>query len=375
MNFDTIDKVSLYRLLIVLTAGFLGLIGCFIVLRPFIPAMMLALIFSLSTWPAFIWVQAHLGNRITLAASLMTVLLAACFIAPLIFLGTSVADNFSHIFSGLVTALTTYAKDPPEWISRLPLFGPMLGETWLSYSEDRQKVLDTLTQYAGPASQFVLVIAGAIGRGLIDLTLGIIMVYFFFRYGTQAAERISTLIQSFAGERGQHLLQLSKQTMIGVVYGILGTAIAQGVVAAIGFWIAGVPAAGFLGLVTFFLSIIPFGPPIVWIPATFWLIAQGDYYSAIFMAIYGALFISMLDNVIRPYFISVGSKLPILLVLMGVIGGILAFGFIGLFIGPVLLAIAMTMLLDWSKNPGKIIPSSTSPHPDEPEPPPLVMSA
>ena len=220
----------------------------------------------------------------------------------------------------------------------------------------------------------MLVIAGAIGKGLIDLTLGIILVYFFFRHGTQAAERISTLIQSFAGERGQHLLQLAKKTMIGVVYGILGTAIAQGAFAAIGFWIAGVPAAGFLGLITFFLSIIPFGPPLVWIPATFWLISEGQYYSAIFMAVYGAIIISMLDNLVRPYFISVGSNLPIMLVLMGVLGGILAFGFIGLFIGPVLLAIAMTMLLDWSKQPSKIIPTPDAPHPDEPEPPPLVLT-
>lgn len=376
MNFDSIDKVSLYRLLIVLTAGFLGLIGCFYILRPFIPAMMLALIFSLTTWPAFIWLQNHLKGRITLAASLMTIGLATCFIVPLVFLGSSVAENFTHIFSGLVTTLSEHAQEPPKWIVDLPLFGHQLGETWQTYSADRQKLLDTLTQYAGPASQFVLVLAGVIGKGLIDLTLGIILVYFFFRYGNQAAERIRTLIQAFAGERGQHLLQLSKQTMIGVIYGILGTAIAQGAFAAIGFWIAGIPGAGFLGLITFFLSIIPFGPPLVWVPATLWLMSEGEYYSAIFMAIYGACLISLLDNVIRPYFISVGSKLPILLVLMGVVGGILAFGFIGVFIGPVLLAIAMTLFLDWSKQPSKVIPNPNAPHPDDKPvaPPPLILT-
>ena len=334
MNFDNIDKISLYRLLIVLTAGFLILIGCIIILQPFIPALMLSLIFSLSTWPAFMWLQEKLGNKIALAASLMTLLLAAGFVVPLIFLGGSIADNFGNIFSGLVTTLSAHAKEPPGWLTGIPVIGSQLGETWQSYAEDRQKLLDTLTKYAAPATQFAIGVGAVVAKGLLDLTLGIIIVFFFFRYGTQAAERISILISSFAGERGQHLLQLSKKTMIGVIYGILGTAIAQGAFAAIGFWVAGVPAAGFLGLLTFFVSIIPFGPPLIWVPATLWLIFEHDYYSAIFMAVYGSCIISLLDNVIRPYFISVGSNLPILLVLLGVIGGIIAFGFIGLFIGP-----------------------------------------
>lgn len=353
MNFDAIDKVSLYRLLIVLTAGFLLLIGCFIILQPFIPALMLALIFSLSTWPAFSLLVTKLNGRLTFSALLMTLLLAAGFIVPIFFLGSSLADNFRHLWGGAVLQLNEHAKSAPGWLLTIPVFGEQLGTTWQVYAEDRQKILDILTEYAGPATQFAIALGAAVGKGILDLTLGVIIAYFFFRYGTQAAERISNLITAFAGERGQHLLQVSKQTMIGVIYGILGTAIAQGVMAALGFWIAGIPNAGFLGLITFFVSIIPFGPPLIWIPATIWLISEGDYYMAIFMALYGALLISMLDNVIRPYFISVGSKLPILLVLMGVIGGIIAFGFIGLFIGPVLLAIALTLVMEWSNTPKK----------------------
>ena len=353
LNFDLIDKVSLYRLLIVLTAGFLLLIGCFIILKPFIPALMLSLIFSLTAWPAFSWLLRHLNGRITLAAALMTLFLAACFIVPILFLGSSITDNFGSMWDGAVAMLNTHAKEPPEWLLQIPAFGTQLGETWQTYADDREKLLETLTEYAGPATQLAIGVAAVVGKGLIDLTLGVIIAYFFFRYGTQAATRINNLITSFAGARGQHLLDLSKKTMIGVIYGILGTAIAQGAMAGIGFWIAGVPNAGFLGLVTFLVSIIPMGPPLIWGPATLWLISQGDYYSAIFMAIYGACVISMLDNVIRPYFISVGSNLPILLVLMGVIGGIIAFGFIGLFIGPVLLAIALTLVLEWSNTPKK----------------------
>lgn len=353
MNFDNIDKISLYRLLIALTAGFLLLIGCAIIIKPFIPALMLALIFALSTWPAFKWIEGKLNGHITLASLLMTLLLAASFVVPIIFLGSSVAENFGEMFKGLLTNLGE-SKAAPAWLTQLPVFGQQLGETWVSYAEDREKVLATLTLYAGPISQFALKVGSAVAQGMIDLTLGVIISYFFFRYGLQVAERMNNLIHSFAGERGKYLLEVSKKTMIGVIYGILGTAIAQGALGGIGFWIAGLPNPAFLGLLTFFVSIIPFGPPLVWVPATIYLISEQEYYSAIFMAIYGGCVISLLDNIIRPYFISVGSNLPILLVLMGVIGGIIAFGFIGLFIGPVLLAIAMTLAMEWSNAPKKL---------------------
>lgn len=357
MNFDHIDKVSLYRLLIVLTAGFLILIGCFIILRPFIPALMLSLIFALTAWPSFKWVENRLNQKTALAAGIMTLFLASCFIVPLVFLGTSFTENFGNLLRGLVSSLNEHSKDPPSWLLQIPIFGEQLGETWKTYADDRQKLLETLTQYAGPATQAAFTVAAALGKGLIDITLGVLISYFFFRHGSQGAERISNLIQSFSGERGKHLLQVSKKTMIGVVYGILGTAIAQGAIAGIGFWIAGIPAAAFLGLMTFFFSIVPFGPPMIWIPATIWLISEQEYYSAIFMAIYGAGVISILDNIIRPYFISVGSNLPLLLVILGVVGGIISFGFIGLFIGPVLLAIALTLVLEWSHSPQKLTTS------------------
>lgn len=353
MNFDTIDKISLYRLLIALTAGFLLLIGCFIIIKPFIPALMLALIFALSTWPAFKWLEAKLGGHATLASVLMTLILAAAFLIPIIVLGSSLAENFTEMFKGTLANLNGTAKEPPQWLLQIPVVGEQLGEVWNSYADDRQKIIVALTAYAGPISQFALKVGAAIAQGIVDLSLGVIISYFFFRYGIQTTERINNLIRTFAGNRGQYLLEVSKKTMIGVIYGFLGTAIAQGAIGGIGFWIAGLPNPAFLGLLTFFVSIIPFGPPLIWVPATIYLISEQDYYSAIFMAIYGSCVISLLDNIIRPYFISVGSNLPILLVLMGVIGGVIAFGFIGIFIGPVLLAIAMTLAMEWSNAPKK----------------------
>jgi predicted PurR-regulated permease PerM len=151
-----------------------------------------------------------------------------------------------------------------------------------------------------------------------------------------------------AGGRAERLLEVAGATTKGVVYGIMGTAIVQGAVAMIGFAIAGVPGALLLGFVTFIFSLIPGGPPFVWIPATVWLFYTGAPGWGTFLAIWGFLAISGIDNVLRPYLISRGSRLSFLLVLLGVVGGVLGFGFIGIFLGPILLAVGFTLLKEWS---------------------------
>ena len=151
-----------------------------------------------------------------------------------------------------------------------------------------------------------------------------------------------------AGERGTRLLNVAENTINGVVYGMLGTALAQGALAALGLWIAGVPGALFLGLLTSLLSFVPMGPPMVWFPAAAWLISTGEIEWGIFMGLWGFFLVSTVDNVIRPYFISLGSALPLLLVFLGVLGGIVAFGLLGVFIGPTLLAVGYTMMREWS---------------------------
>jgi predicted PurR-regulated permease PerM len=133
-----------------------------------------------------------------------------------------------------------------------------------------------------------------------------------------------------------------------VIYGIVGTGLAQGVAAAIGFLIAGVPGAPLLGFITFFLSIVPVGPPLLWIGATVWLFNQGQPGWAVFMAVWGFFVVSGIDNIVKPLLISRGTKLPFVLVLLGVLGGILAFGFIGIFLGPTLLAVGFNLARRWA---------------------------
>lgn len=349
MQIEKVDKFTIYRTVVLIVSVVLIMWGCLIVLRPFIPAFLLAIILSLSTWPAFTWLQARLRNRNGLAALLMTLLLAMCFLVPMIFLGTSLAENFSKILRSVMERLQNGEGLSPEMVSGLPLIGPYLADLWQEYTMDKEQLKQTLSANAGPATQLLIAAGTSIGRGIIDLSLGVLIAFFFFRHGVQVSQHLNALISRFIGHRGQHLLIISKKTMIGVVYGVLGTALAQGAIAGIGFWIAGVPGAPLLGLFTMLLSFIPMGPPLIWVPAAVWLFMEGQTEWGVFMALWGLFFVSMIDNVIRPYFISLGSDLPLLLVLLGVFGGIIAFGFIGLFIGPTLLAVAYSLITEWSR--------------------------
>ena len=184
---------------------------------------------------------------------------------------------------------------------------------------------------------------------MTQVLLSAFLAFFLLRDAPVLAERLGVVIDRLAGGgRGVHLMKVAGDTVRGVVYGILGTALVQALVAGIGFAVAGVPGAVLLGVLTFFFAIIPFGPPLIWLPAAFWLVTQGSPGWALFMLIWGALGISSVDNFLRPYLISQGSKMPFALVFCGVIGGALAFGVVGVFLGPTLLAVGFRLIEEWS---------------------------
>lgn len=353
LRFENIDKGTVYRTLVVVASVVLILWGCLVILRPFIPAFLLAIIFALSTWPAYTWLKDRLGGRKDLSAVLMTLLLALCFLVPMIFLGSSLAENFGRLYAGVIEPLLNGPSAAPEWMKDLPLAGPHMDGLWTTYVASALNEGASMRDYIAPK---LIATGAAIGHGVLDLALGVLITFFFFRHGVTAAARTSLLIEKFVGHRGQHLLDVSKRTAIGVVYGVLGTALAQGALAGVGFWIAGVPGAPFLGLVTLLLSFVPMGPPLVWVPAAFWLFSNGLVGPGIFMSLWGLFVVSGIDNIIRPYFISLGSNLPLLLVILGVFGGLIAFGFIGLFIGPTLLAVAFALIMEWSHSDKKALP-------------------
>lgn len=322
-------------------------IGVATVLAPFFSALLWGLILCLATWPAFLWVKRRLGGRATLAAAIMTLVPAIGLVVPLVVLATSVVSNVETVRRLAESTLANGWAAMPDWLSRVPVIGNELVFWHIENFGSREAVRETFQAIAGPAGEAVLAVTTAIAAGLFELSLGIIIAFFFFRHGDRISPRIIEFFNRFVGERGTRLLNTAEQTIIGVIYGVLGAAVAQGTVAGIGFAIAGIPGAVLLGMATFVLSFFPMGPPLVWVPVAIWLFSEGEIGWGLFMTLWG-LMVSSVDNFIRPYFISVGTRLPLLLVLLGAFGGIIAFGFIGLFIGPVVLAVAWTLAIEWS---------------------------
>jgi predicted PurR-regulated permease PerM len=341
------DEQRSDRILALVALALLGG-GCLWVLWPFMSALLWAAILASVTWPVFLWLDRRVGGHRLIAASLMTSLVTLILVVPFVIVATGLADNVTE-FGKMVTGfLKDGLPDAPDWLGRLPLVGESLHEYWQQFVHNGERLVDELVKLAEPARNAALATGRGVGRGVFDIVLSVFLAFFFFVYGEALAFRLRTAMVRLAGDRAERLLGIARGTVTGVIYGILGTALAQGILASIGFGIAGVPAAMLLGVATAFLSPIPIGPPLIWAGAAFWLFQQGQTGWAIFVVLWGMLVVSTVDNVIKPLIISRGSSLPFAIVLLGVLGGVVAFGVIGLFIGPTLLAVGYRLMMEWT---------------------------
>ncbi len=324
-------------------------IGCILVLWPFWSSVIWAVILCSSTWPLFMWLDAQFkGRRRNLSAALATLLMALIFVLPFAIVGPSMAHDVTAVAREIINLLQKGPPAPPSWLLDIPWIGPMIHAYWAEQLASGVDLMPTIRPYVTMLQSQALALARAVGEGLVLLLLSLIISFFLYRDGKTLAVRLSTAVERFAGERAQHLIQLAGDTMRGVVYGIMGTALAQAALATIGFYIAGVNAALFLGLVTFVMALIPFGTPFVWVPVGLWLLTQDHIWQGVFLLAWGTLLISWVDNILKPYFISREGRLPFVLVFLGVLGGVVTFGFIGVFLGPVLLAIGFSLAKEWS---------------------------
>ncbi len=323
-------------------------VGCFVVLRPFLVAVMWAAILCFATWPLACWMLRACRGRRSLAASLMTLLITVAVVAPVTLLGISLAGDAKVMIFKLRSLLESGSPTLPAWIAQLPFLGDFLSEYWARFAYDGEALLRTLRELAVQSRGWFIQRSFDFGHGVVQLLLSVFISFFFYRDGVAVVEKLNGAVNRIAGHRTQRLLGIVGGTIRGVVYGILGTAVAQGILAGFGLWLAGVPLPLMLGLLTFALGLLPMGPPLVWIPACIWLFMIGATGWGVFMLLYGFFVISGVDNVLRPYLISRGSNLPFILVFLGVLGGLMGFGFIGIFIGPVLLAVGYSLLAEWS---------------------------
>lgn len=324
-------------------------IGCLVVLKPFLAGILFACAITISSWPLFLRLLARLKGRRTLAAAVMTVSLILVILVPLTLVTWNIADSASNFYHGVRDALDAGTIEPPAWLRQLPLVGESADAYLRQLLGSKEELVALAKRYIEPARTFLLNTGLVLGSGVAQVSLAAFVAFFLYRDGHTVLAALHVGMDKIMGEHAQEVADTVSRTVTGVMYGMLGTALAQAAVAALGFLLAGVPAVALLSVATFLFSLVPVGPPLIWGGAAIWLFSKGATGWGIFMLVYGTLVISGVDNVVKPMLISRGSSLPFLLVLLGVMGGVLAFGFVGLFIGPTLLAVALGLLRNWTR--------------------------
>ncbi|HEX6734591.1 MAG TPA: AI-2E family transporter [Azonexus sp.] len=325
------------------------IVGCIAVLLPFVGAILFAFVIWVCCWDIYRrQLLPRLGGRHTLGASLVLLLLILILLLPTLFLAGALASGAD----GLIGLIKPYIdvglpSQAPAWLAALPLFGPELADFWHHLASSREALNALLAQLITPARQFLLAAGAVAANGLLQLALVLFVAFFLFRDGEQLSRALAVAADKLGGELGAGMLAKARDTVVGVMLGIVGTAAAQGTVAMLGFLIAGVPGVVLLGFAIFFLSMIPVGPPLIWGGAAAWLYGEGQTGWAVFMVLYGLFVISSIDNFVKPVLMARGAGLSILLIALGVFGGVLVFGFIGIFLGPVLLALGQMLFTRW----------------------------
>jgi predicted PurR-regulated permease PerM len=320
--------------------------GCVMVLWPFFSAILWAAILVFATWPVFVRLRSHVGRFP--AAIMMMIVTALLVVLPIGLVASAGVEDAPGMLRAAMGLAAVGLPEPPHWIARVPFVGRQLTETLHRWSIDLGQVGATLQPYLGTIARQVLAVLVQIASGLLQLVLALFIGFFFWISGDALGGTLTAIIRRIAGPYADRLLGVAGSTVRGTVYGILGTAIVQGILTGIGFYIAGVPSPVLFGGIAAFVAVLPIGAPLVWVPGAVWLALSHHLGWGIFLALYGVLAISGADHVIRPVFIARGAQLPYLLTALGVLGGVLTFGGLGIFLGPVLLGLGYTLAVEFA---------------------------
>ncbi|MGH7833052.1 MAG: AI-2E family transporter YdiK [Candidatus Binatia bacterium] len=325
-----------------------ALIGSSIwILRPFLGAIVWSATIVVATWPLMIGVQARLWNKRSLAVAVMTLFLLCVLVVPLTFAIGTIVSNADEIVAWAKSLAAFRAPSPPEWLANLPLVGAKAVELWEGVAASgMQEITVKAAPYAAIFIGWFVAQLGNIGILLVEFLLTVILAGALYANGERATERLLRFGRRLAGAGGENAVQLAGQTIRGVALGIVVTALAQTIFAGLGLVIAGVPFAGVLSAAMLLLSIAQIGVVPLLGCAVAWLYWSGDSTWGTFLLVWTVIAGTM-DNFLRPILIKKGADLPLLLVFAGVVGGLLAFGLIGIFVGPVVLAVADRLLMAW----------------------------
>jgi len=341
------SKPELTRTLLAVLSVALLLFMSLWVLRPFLGPLIWATMVVVSTWPMMVAVQARLWGRRGLATSVMVLILLLLLFVPLsVALSTVVthADSVVNLFNSLSDAKL---PEPPQWLLGLPLVGDTLGGLWHRVAVDGfGPIVSMIQPYFGSSLRWVASQAGSLGLIGMQFMITVAISAILYLYGEQAARGVRGFALRLAGTQGDQVVTLAGQAIRGVALGLVVTAMVQSALGGLGLLLVGVPFAGLLTAVMFMACLAQIGVVLVLGPAVAWLYWSGEpTWGTVLLVI--TVLITLLDNVLRPWLIKKGADLPLLLIFAGVIGGLLAFGLVGLFIGPVVLAVTYTLTLAW----------------------------
>jgi predicted PurR-regulated permease PerM len=321
------------------------------ILRPFLGAAIWASMVVVATWPAFLRVEARLWKRRSLAVLVMVLILLLLFVLPLTLAISTIAVNAEEVITWVKSLISRGPPQLPGWVLQLPLVGPRLVAAWNELVGSGVAGLEArITPYARQVTGWLFAQAGAVGGLTLQVLLTVVIAGLMYAGGESAAAMVRRFGRKLGGQRGEDAVLLAGKAIRGVALGVGVTAFVQAVMGGIGLAIAGVPFAALLTAVMFMLCIVQVGPTLVLAPAVIWVFWSGSTGWGIFLLVWTVI-VGTMDNFLRPILIRRGADLPLVLIFAGVIGGLLAFGLVGIFVGPVMLAVSYTLIVAWLQDP------------------------
>lgn len=332
---------------LVIRLGLLALliIWTFLIIRPFVPILAWSAVLAVAFYPAFSWVAKILGGRPKTAAAILTLITLGIVLGPATWLGISAVDGARELAHELGTG-DLALQSAPESIKSWPVIGPTLYELWDQAYNNIRAVLREVAPYLQPLAGPLLVLAGDASLGTLQFLVSVFVAGFLFPHGPRLVAAGRGFLARIVPEQSEHFLVLGGATIRAVAQGVIGVAIVQALLAGIGFKLAAVPSAGLLAFIVLLLSIVQIGAFLVLLPVIIWIWTAKDVTTALVLTVFFVL-VGFIDTMLKPLVMGRGLNTPTIVIFVGVIGGTLAHGIVGLFIGPIILSVAWEMAAAW----------------------------
>jgi predicted PurR-regulated permease PerM len=340
------------------------ILACLVILRPFFGPILWAVILTVTAWPVFLRIRKRLQGRNALASFVTSLLITLFCLVPFSYGLAMTAHSFKPVSQLFADLAKEEIPAAPEWLKKNAI-GELAFEKWENSRTNRKQVIEDLNPVWKTLASWLADLARSVGVGLIEFFLALVICGFFFAHGETLSDVGRRTLTKLLGFQGGELVDLSARTIRSVMLGILGTAALQAAMMAFVFWLSGVQNVILLGFAGFIFASLQLSCAFVWLPVSLWLFMQGNIQWAILNFMWGIGVVGLIDNFTKPYLISRGSNLPFGIIFLGVIGGFIAYGFLGIFFGATLMAVAFRLLKEWlagDVNGGPLVPAIPNGH-------------